>query len=289
MTDQTDPKQADPKPDQPKRIPVAVTGATPPPAEKDTAASVTESIEDRAEILDRIKRIEVKEPAEDESADDLVKDYESRYFGFRENEHLSDSAESREEGSAQAAKMAGDEDIWADIPQPSFRSRSRSVPVYTGAPEKERTWAALAHASMILTVLFGLSSGGLLALLTIFIPLVIYLAYRQRSEFVAYHALQAFVMQAIGTVGWAVVLLAGVLVGVIISTVMAITVIGLPVAFVTILATILFVVVSLVMPLAMIVYGAIAAWEAHLGVRYRIPFVGDWIDRQMHTGFLKSL
>lgn len=289
MTDQKDQTQANnPTPDQPTRIPVTFSGSTPSAGAPSTNAQITEDVEERAEILDRIKRMEVKEPAEDESVDDLVKEYEARYSAVREKDRLSSDSMLPQEPSEPKIGSRAVEDIWADMPLPSSKPKPRSAPIFTGATEQERTWAALAHASMVLTVMLGLFSGGFLAVMTIFIPLGIYFAFRQRSEFVAFHALQAFTLQAIGTVGWVIVLLVGVLIGVIISTVMAITVLGLPVAFLAVLATIIFAAASLVMPLGMIVYGGIAAWEAYQGVRYKIPFLGDWIDKQMHSGFLKS-
>ena len=55
------------------------------------------------------------------------------------------------------------------------------------------------------------------------------------------------------------------------------------------LAIVLFIVATFVLPLGMVVYGTIAAWETYQGKWYRYPWIADWIDRQMHTGFLATL
>jgi uncharacterized Tic20 family protein len=155
--------------------------------------------------------------------------------------------------------------------------------------DDERMWAAIAHGSALLTLLVGVLTGGIATLFTLFIPLGIYFAYRQRSEYVAYAALQAFALQVLGTVGWIAVLVIGILAGVLLSVLLAITIIGaLLVPFIA-LAVILFALASFAMPLGMVVYGVIASWETYQGKWYRYPWIGDWIDRQMHAGFLATL
>src|SRR5512145_1968198 len=67
--------------------------------------------------------------------------------------------------------------------------------------DEERQWAAVAHASIWLTLVGGLFTAGFIVPLSIFTPLVIYFMYRKRSDYVAFHALQAFVLQIISTVG----------------------------------------------------------------------------------------
>src|SRR5436305_1441303 len=131
-------------------------------------------------VEDRI-RIPVGGPGrEDTKIDAMVRDYEAKYSTFRDSESpkIKNSARS------------------------PFRG---SVPVYQ-TTEEERQWAAFAHGSAVLTFLLGLMSGGILTLFSIFIPLGIYFYYRQRSEYVAYQALQAFVLQLLGTIGWFTIL-----------------------------------------------------------------------------------
>ena len=55
----------------------------------------------------------------------------------------------------------------------------------------ERTMAALCHA---VAALLGL------ALVGILLPLVVYLAYQDRSKYVTFHALQALVFQFVGAI-----------------------------------------------------------------------------------------
>ncbi len=151
---------------------------------------------------------------------------------------------------------------------------------------EERRWAMLAHASALVTVTAALMSAGMLALLTLFIPLGIYFYWRQKSEFVAFQALQAFTLQIIGTVGWLALLTGGVFVGGLILIVLAITIVGLILWIVAVPALILFVVATLALPFAMIVYSCIAAFQTWQGVDYRLPRIGRWIDNQMNSGFL---
>ncbi|NJL93281.1 MAG: DUF4870 domain-containing protein [Anaerolineae bacterium] len=83
---------------------------------------------------------------------------------------------------------------------PQHRTRP-VVPLPANLSDNERLWAALAHGSTVITIAVGVATGGIATLFALLIPLGIYLAFRQRSEFVARHALQAFVAQVIGTVG----------------------------------------------------------------------------------------
>jgi len=57
------------------------------------------------------------------------------------------------------------------------------------APGDERTWGMLSHLSVLLNLVTGFA-GPIAAL-------IIYLIYKDRSRFVAYHALQSMVFQLI--------------------------------------------------------------------------------------------
>src|SRR4051794_33356970 len=77
--------------------------------------------------------------------DDLVRDYERKYKGFRDDESPSVQESIRGYFS------------------PKWK---RIEPVRTGATtENERMWAAIAHGSAILTVLLGIPSAGVTVLL----------------------------------------------------------------------------------------------------------------------------
>jgi uncharacterized Tic20 family protein len=69
-----------------------------------------------------------------------------------------------------------------------------------GLTPEERTWAMLAHLSALL--------GYVVVLGQYIAPLVIYLVYRERSRFVAFHALQALYFQLALLLLWIVVFVA---------------------------------------------------------------------------------
>src|SRR3989338_4324269 len=54
---------------------------------------------------------------------------------------------------------------------------------------EERTWAMLAHVSVLLNLVTGF--------LGVFAPLIVYLIYQNRSRYVAVQSMQAFVFQLI--------------------------------------------------------------------------------------------
>jgi uncharacterized Tic20 family protein len=200
--------------------------------------------------------------------DALVKEYEDRFMSFREGE-----SEKVKSGLSGATK------------QKRSTQQVLNVPV----SEDERMWAAIAHGSAIVTLVLGMLTGGMAALLTLFIPLGIYFTYRKRSEYVAYASLQAFALQLLGTVGWITVLLTGTIVGVLLIVVLVVTIVGIILTPIVAIMLGLFVLATFVLPVGMVVFGAIAAWETYQGKWYRYPWIGNWIDRQMHTGFLATI
>ena len=73
----------------------------------------------------------------------------------------------------------------------------------TMAPDQaERNWAMLAHLTALLTVGVGLSTGGLGMVFALLVPLAMYLYFAGRSRYVAFHALQATVFQALGALAY---------------------------------------------------------------------------------------
>lgn len=121
----------------------------------------------------------------------------------------------------------------------------------------ERTWAMIAH----LSVLVNLTSGFLGPV----IALVIYLIFKDRSRYVAYQSMQAFIFQLVAWVG------AGILVGVVwvLTAVTSIFLIGL--------LCIPFACVFSALPIGALVYGVIAGVETAQGEDFRYWLVGDWI------------
>ncbi len=179
------------------------------------------------------------------------------------------------------------EDFIEPLVKPKRMPGRKSMRSRTGISDVERRWATIAHASVLLTLFVGLPSAGFLTLITLFIPLGIYFYWRQKSEFVAFQALQAFTLQVLGTVGWLAILTVGMVVGALLLIILAITLVGLILYPIVIPAMILFALATFALPFGMVVYSIIAAMRTWQGVDYRLPRIGRWIDNQMHSGFLE--
>jgi uncharacterized Tic20 family protein len=128
--------------------------------------------------------------------------------------------------------------------------RLTKVPVRMSAQD-ERTWSIIAHLSILLCLISAI--GGPVA------ALIIWMVYKDRSQKVAFHALQSFWYQVawivILSVGWAITfILMFVLVGFLLIPVMAI--------------------VSIVP----FVHQCYAAYKVSQGVEYRYPIIADRVD-----------
>jgi len=117
------------------------------------------------------------------------------------------------------------------------------------SPQDERTWCVLAHLS---------GRAGLVGLMP-FGALIIWLLFKDRSQRVGFHALQALWYQ----VAWLIILVAGWFVTFVLSFVL----VGL-----------LFIPVMLVASLAPFVHGCYAAYRVSQGEDYRYPFIADRIE-----------
>ena len=124
-------------------------------------------------------------------------------------------------------------------------------------PSEERTWAMLAHLSILLNLVTGLL--GLVG------ALAIYLIYQNRSRYVMYHALQSLIFQLIVWLG------GGILTGI----TWAIT--GTLSAILIGLICIPFALVITAIPLAGVVYGIIGGIQCSQGQDFRYWLVGDWV------------
>jgi uncharacterized Tic20 family protein len=134
----------------------------------------------------------------------------------------------------------------------SEESRFTHVPVGgTMSTQDEQTWSMVAHLSVLLNLITGI--GGPIA------ALVIWLVYKDKSQRVAFHALQALWYQ----VAWAVILM----VGWAVTTILMVVVIGF-----------LLVPVMLIASLVPFVHMCYAAYKVNQGVNYRYPFIADQID-----------
>ncbi len=130
------------------------------------------------------------------------------------------------------------------------------------SPSEERTWAMLAHLSVLLNLVTGFFGVGA--------ALLIYLLYKDRSRYVAYQALQSFFFQLIFWAG------GGFLIGATWTVVgmLSVVIIGIFLIPVAILLTILF----LVMPALAIVYGIIGGLQCSDGEDFRYWLIGDWVE-----------
>ncbi len=157
--------------------------------------------------------------------------------------------------------------------------------------DDEKRWAAVAHGSVWITILGAVLSLGAVVPLSIFIPLVIYFLFRNKSDYVAFHALQAFVLQLFGTVGALLLLLIGGLVwgiGMLIALLAVVILVGFVLVPLWGLVGVVLLGATAIMPLAMVFYGTFAAIETHNGRDYRYPFIAGWVDRQL-SGFLHTV
>jgi len=143
--------------------------------------------------------------------------------------------------------------------------------------------AALAHASILITFLIGVGSGGLGAILGVLIPLAIWYSYRDKSTYTAEQALQATVYQVaciLAVLVFAVVGTLLVVVGWTVSGALTAVLIGLCLMPFALLVTLLLVAGVLVLPVAQLVYGLYAAYETYQGRDFRYKWVADWIVQQ---------
>ena len=129
------------------------------------------------------------------------------------------------------------------------------------APGDERTWGMLSHLSVLLNLVTGFA-GPIAAL-------VVYLIYKDRSRFVAYHALQSMVFQLIWWYGgglliggmWAVV-------GVLSAIVIGVVLIPIAIPMTCVLA---------LLPMGAVIYGIVGAVQTSQGQDFKYWLVGDWV------------
>jgi uncharacterized Tic20 family protein len=134
--------------------------------------------------------------------------------------------------------------------------------------ENERTWAALAHASTLLN-LAAPGVGGIIA------SLVIYLSYKERSTWVAFHALQATLFQLLQLA--AIIIVGGSwVIGFIFSfiTIGFGALIAVPVMFFTFF-------LGAVILLAGMIYGIYGAFQVSQGKDFIYFWAGNWAAQIM--------
>jgi uncharacterized Tic20 family protein len=153
---------------------------------------------------------------------------------------------------------------------------------HLGLTREEMTWAAVAHASILVTVLLGIATGGLGAILGLVIPAVIWYVYRDKSEYVTDQARQATIFQVAGVVGFLVLAVAGVILLVLgwaVTAVLLIVLVGLILIPVMLIVTVLWPTALVLLPIVQLVYGCYAAAETYNGRPFRYRWIADLIDR----------
>ncbi|MGQ9889974.1 MAG: DUF4870 domain-containing protein [Aggregatilineales bacterium] len=193
-------------------------------------------------------------------ADAVVQEYEARYRGPRKPR-----------------------------PKPQEWPRSYST---LRVSDNERLWASAAHASAWVTFAAALLTAGAAIPVTIFVPLAIYFMFRKQSDYVAFHALQAFVLQLVGTVGALALLTVGVVlwvIGLLVALLLVVLLVGFVLVPVWGIVGIALLVVVFLMPFGMVMFGTIGAVQTHNGRDYRYPYIAQWVDRQLAGSFLDTI
>lgn len=145
-------------------------------------------------------------------------------------------------------------------PVPALNSVPTAATPQPLSPADERTWAMLAHLSVLLNLVTGFLGVGA--------ALLIYLVYKERSKYVAYQAMQSFLFQLIFWAG------AGVLIAIMWAIVGALS--AILVGIVLIPFALILTPVLLVLPIVAVVYGIIGSIQCSNGEDFRYWLVSNW-------------
>lgn len=133
------------------------------------------------------------------------------------------------------------------IPQPP-------VPV---SEQEARQWAMISHLSVLIN-LFTVFMGTV-------VPLIIYFLHKDRSKFVAFHAMQSFVMQVVCFLGGGII------------TVVTAAIGGTIIPLIGSICGCLFG----IMPLAGLIYGIYGGMQVNQGKDFKYPVIGDLVQNNM--------
>ncbi|GAB4416207.1 MAG: hypothetical protein Kow002_01830 [Anaerolineales bacterium] len=125
------------------------------------------------------------------------------------------------------------------------------------SPNDEKTWAMVSHLSVLANLISGF--------LGPVIPLIVYLVYKDRSRYVAYHSLQSLIFQLVWWVG------GGILAGTMwaLSGVLSAVLIGLLCVPLACLFSLL--------PIGALIYGIIGGVQTSQGQDFKYWLIGDWV------------
>ncbi|MCC7360224.1 MAG: DUF4870 domain-containing protein [Anaerolineales bacterium] len=154
----------------------------------------------------------------------------------------------------------------------------------TAPTQDERNWAMLAHLSALLTVGVVASTGGVGYVVALLAPLGLYLYFAGQSRYVAYHALQATVFQALAGIGY--VLLVGAVGAAIaaawvVAGVLSVVLIGLLLLPLALGFTLLAVLELLALPLLALFYALRGAYLTAQGEPFAYPLIGALVGHSL--------
>ncbi|MEP7359881.1 MAG: DUF4870 domain-containing protein [Anaerolineales bacterium] len=156
-----------------------------------------------------------------------------------------------------------------------------------GVTQDERNWAMLAHLTALLTVFTAVATGGPGYIVALLVPLALYLYFSGRSEYAAYHALQATVFQALAGIVYVVV---AALAGTVIATAWAVTgvltvvLVGVALVPVAFGLTLIAAVELLGLPVLLVAYALRGAFLVSEGHEFAYPLVGEVVARSLRRG-----
>lgn len=138
-----------------------------------------------------------------------------------------------------------------------------STPPLPLTPTEEKQWAMISH--------FGILANLFSGFLGPVVPFVIYLIYKDRSRYVAYHSFQALIFQLIWWIGgWVLASIAWTITGVLSAVIIG-------------LLCIPFACIFSAMPIVALGYGIYAGIQTNQGQDFKYWLIGDWV-RSTLTG-----
>lgn len=152
----------------------------------------------------------------------------------------------------------------------------------SASSSKERFWASIAHISTLVTLFVSVVTVGIGAIPFIIVPLIIYLVFKDKSEYVAYQAMQAFALQIIISVGFFVALILLTLLLIIIwliSLLLVVILIGIVLLPVAAIITVAVVLALVALPFVIGVLAIMGSVETAQGRPFTYPFLDDIVTR----------
>lgn len=159
------------------------------------------------------------------------------------------------------------------------------IPV-SGPTQYERNWASMAHLTALLTALVGLSTSGVGAVLALLVPLAMYVYFGGRSRYVAFHALQSTVFQALGAVLYVVLggsVAAAIAAAWVTAGVLSVVLVGLVLMPFALALTLVGGYALVAVPLLWVGYSLVGAWRTYNGEPFDYPLVARVVARTLQT------